>query len=309
MDRYHATSGFTPRLFGIAPAALVGLDKILQKEGTVLKKCTLPRVFFLILAWAISSGATAEVSVSPGGVVRWPGAGIDRCGQAGEVWDAVGDACWYPIDLLASEGDLQLSRWRQGRKETTNVRVSPYPYEVQHITLGDDSQVNLSAADLARVREENQRIGALWELSTPRRFELPLSAPLESLPEGGRFGSRRFFNNQPRSPHTGADYSAAAGEPVLAVADGMVVLADDFFFSGGSVFLDHGAGLISMYFHLRELAVEQGSEVRRGEVIGSVGQTGRATGPHLHLGLRWRGARVDPSLLLAPLDQIPTISE
>jgi murein DD-endopeptidase MepM/ murein hydrolase activator NlpD len=88
-----------------------------------------------------------------------------------------------------------------------------------------------------------------------------------------------------------------------------VVLADDFFFSGGSVFVDHGAGLISMYFHLRELAVEQGSEVRRGEVIGSVGQTGRATGPHLHVGLRWRGARVDPSLLLAPLEQIPTIQE
>ena len=267
------------------------------------------RVFRLVLVWAVSTGAVAEVSVSPGGIVRWPGAGIDRCGQVDRVWDAVGDACWYPIDLLTPEGDLQLSRWRQGRKETATVRVSPYPYEVQHITLKDDSQVNLSAADLARVREENQRIGALWALSTPRRFELPLSPPLTPLPEGGRFGSRRFFNNQPRSPHTGADYSAAEGAPVLAVADGKVVLADDFFFSGGSVFVDHGAGLISMYFHLRELAVEQGSEVRRGEVIGSVGQTGRATGPHLHVGLRWRGARVDPSLLLAPLEQIPTIQE
>jgi murein DD-endopeptidase MepM/ murein hydrolase activator NlpD len=86
-----------------------------------------------------------------------------------------------------------------------------------------------------------------------------------------------------------------------------VALAGDFFFSGGSVFLDHGDGLISMYFHLQELAVEQGRDVKRGEVIGSVGQTGRATGPHLHMGLRWRGARIDPSLLLVSTEQIPTI--
>jgi murein DD-endopeptidase MepM/ murein hydrolase activator NlpD len=189
------------------------------------------------------------------------------------------------------------------------VRVAPYPYEVQHITLKDDSQVNLSAADLARVREENGRIGALWVIETPRRFELPLTAPLEPLPAGGRFGSRRFFNNQPRSPHTGADYSVAEGTPILAIADGTVVLAGDFFFSGGSVFLDHGDGLISMYFHLKERSVEQGREVERGQVIGTVGQTGRATGPHLHMGLRWRGARVDPALLMKQIERFPTIPE
>jgi murein DD-endopeptidase MepM/ murein hydrolase activator NlpD len=94
---------------------------------------------------------------------------------------------------------------------------------------------------------------------------------------------------------------------VLAIADGRVALAADFFFSGGSVFLDHGDGLISMYFHLEEWTVEEGGEVRRGEVIGKVGQTGRATGPHLHMGARWRGARIDPMLLLAPPEQIPTL--
>jgi murein DD-endopeptidase MepM/ murein hydrolase activator NlpD len=267
----------------------------------------LRRVLLLTLASTLSTAATAEVLVPPGGVVRWPGADIDRCGQADRVWDAVAGACWYPIDLLELEGKIELSRWRSGQQEIATVTVSAYPYEVQHITLKDDSQVNLSSADLARVREENQRIGALWTLTTPCRFQLPLSAPLEGMPQGGRFGSRRFFNNQPRSPHTGADYPAKEGEPVLAVADGTVVLADDFFFSGGSVFLDHGAGLISMYFHLRELTVEQGDRVERGEVIGTVGQTGRATGPHLHMGLRWRGARIDPSVLLAPVEGIPTI--
>lgn len=263
-----------------------------------------------LLISILSAPTVAEtLSVAPGGIVRWPGVDVDRCGQAGRTFAAVSGDCWYAIDLLTPAGEMRLSRWRRGQEERATVRVSGYPYEVQHITLKDDSQVNLSSADLARVKEENRRIGALWALDTPRRFDLPLSAPLESLPTGGRFGSRRFFNNQPRSPHTGADYAAREGTQVLAIADGRVVLADDLFFSGGSIFLDHGDGLISMYFHLQESAVHQGREVRRGEVIGSVGQTGRATGPHLHMGLRWRGARIDPSLLLAPPEQIPTLPE
>lgn len=275
----------------------------------------LKRPWFSSARWALVISVLAvpmvaeTLAVAPGGIVRWPGVDVDRCGQADRTFEPVSGDCWYAVDLLTPEGELRLTRWRHGQEERVTVRVSAYPYEVQHITLEDDSQVNLSSADLARVKEENRRIGALWALDTTRRFDFPLSSPLEPLPKGGRFGSRRFFNDQPRSPHTGADYSAAEGEPVLAVADGRVALADDFFFSGGSVFLDHGDGLISMYFHLEELTVEQGREVQRGEVIGKVGQTGRATGPHLHLGLRWRGARIDPSLLLASAEQIPTIPE
>lgn len=262
----------------------------------------------LLLAAGLAVSAGAEVrTIAPGGLVRWPGEGVESCGQAGRTWRAISGDCWYPIDLLTPEGELQLARWRNGRREQAVVRVSAYPYEVQHITLQDDSQVDLSAADLERVREENRRIGALWSRETPRRFDLPLSSPLEPLPSGGRFGSRRFFNDQPRSPHTGVDYSVGEGTPVLAIADGTVVLAGDFFFSGGSLFLDHGDGLISMYFHLSERSVGEGSDVRRGDVLGRVGQTGRATGPHLHIGVRWRGARIDPSLLLAPTDEIPTI--
>jgi len=264
----------------------------------------------VLLVSILSAPVAAEtLSVAPGGIVRWSGAGVDKCGQADRTFEAVSGDCWYAIDLLAPEGEMRLSRWRHGQEESATVRVSSYPYEVQYITLEDDSQVNLSSADLARVKEDNRRIGSLWTLDTSRRFELPLSPPLEPLPTGGRFGSRRFFNNQPRSPHTGADYAAAEGTQVLAIADGRVVLADDFFFSGGSIFLDHGDGLISMYFHLQELTVEQGRDVKRGERIGSVGQTGRATGPHLHMGLRWRGARIDPSILLVPPEQILTIPE
>jgi murein DD-endopeptidase MepM/ murein hydrolase activator NlpD len=139
---------------------------------------------------------------------------------------------------------------------------------------------------------------ALFALETPRRYELPLAPPLERLGGAARFGSRRVFNREPRSPHSGADYSAAAGTTVFAPADGRVVLAEEQYFAGRAVFLDHGDGLLSMSFHLSETLVETGDEVRRGQPIGKVGATGRVTGPHLHFGLRWHGARVDPALLV-----------
>jgi murein DD-endopeptidase MepM/ murein hydrolase activator NlpD len=267
----------------------------------------------LVLALAVGfglisvSGLSAGPLVAPGGLVRWIGEGVESFGWQGQKWLPIEGSCWYPIDLLTPEGPLEIFRVVDGRREETAISVAAYPYKVQRITLEDDSQVNLSAEDLERVRGEQKRISVLWGRRGPRRFALPLEPPLASLPAGGRFGDRRFFNDQPRSPHTGADYAADEGVPVLAVADGVVALADDFFFSGRSVFLDHGDGLITMYFHFSEIVVEEGDEIRRGQVIGKVGQTGRATGPHLHVGIRWRGARVDPSLMFAPVDQIQVV--
>ena len=104
-------------------------------------------------------------------------------------------------------------------------------------------------------------------------------------------------NGQPRSPHSGEDISAPAGTDVLATNNGIVRLTADHFFSGKGVFIDHGLGLHSMYFHLSEVLVEEGQPVRRGQLIGRVGSTGRATGPHLHWSLRWRDARLDPMLV------------
>ncbi|MDE2978565.1 MAG: M23 family metallopeptidase [Acidobacteriota bacterium] len=127
------------------------------------------------------------------------------------------------------------------------------------------------------------------------------------MPAGGRFGAKRIINGEPRSPHTGADYAVPQGTPVLAVEDAVVALAGEFFFSGNAVFLDHGNGLISMYFHLHEVFVEQGDEVPRGRLIGTVGSTGRSTGPHLHFGIRWQGARVDPALWLGEPASIATV--
>ena len=247
---------------------------------------------------AAGVAAVGEIEVPPGALVRWPGDGVERCGMSGAKWEPLAGACWYAVDLLTPPGGLELGRWSGGVLETRRVRVADYPYPVQHIELADDSQVDLSAEDLERVRRENSAIGALWARRGAPRFRLPLAAPLESLPPGGRFGSRRFFNDPPRSPHSGADYAAATGTPVLAAAAGVVALTGDFFFPGRSLFLDHGDGLVTMYFHLDRIDVAEGAPVERGQVVGAVGQTGRATGPHLHFGARWRGARIDPALLL-----------
>jgi murein DD-endopeptidase MepM/ murein hydrolase activator NlpD len=262
-----------------------------------------PTVAVLVAALAAASGALAEgeeVLVAPGTLATWRGEGIDRCGMAGSKWNPLDGACWYAIDLLTPAGSLEVGRWRGGRLETRRVRVADYPYPVQHIRLADDSRVDLSAADLARVGRESTLIGRLWSLGGPARFRLPLAPPLERLPAGGRFGARRFFNGQPRSPHSGADYAADSGTPVLAAADGEVALTGEFFFSGHSVFLHHGDGLVTMYFHLSRIEVEKGARVQRGEAIGRVGQSGRATGPHLHFAARWRGARIDPARLMNP---------
>ncbi|MGD8686410.1 MAG: M23 family metallopeptidase, partial [Syntrophobacterales bacterium] len=112
------------------------------------------------------------------------------------------------------------------------------------------------------------------------------------------FGLRRILNGEPRSPHSGVDLRAAEGEPIRAINHGKIVLVGEFYFHGKAVVIDHGWGLYSMYFHLSQLNVSKGDFVGKNAVIGLAGSTGRATGPHLHWGVRLRGARVDPFALL-----------
>ncbi len=227
--------------------------------------------------------------------------------MAGRSWAPLAGACWYPIDLLTPAGALTVTRRRATGEETARVEVGAYPYPTQELTVAP-SQVDLSAEDLARDAREKAGIEEVWlRPEGPPRFSLPLSPPLEPLPAGGLFGARRVFNRQPRSPHSGADYTAPADTPVRAAAAGTVALTGEHFFAGNSVYLDHGAGLFTMYFHLSKIGVAPGQEVEAGEVIGAVGETGRATGPHLHFAVRWRGARVDPALLLGSPSKVPAL--
>lgn len=154
---------------------------------------------------------------------------------------------------------------------------------------------------LERIRREQEQFARAYAASEPqRRWEPPFLAPVP-IEITSPFGYRRVINGTPRSPHTGTDLKAAAGTEVVASNHGRVVLTGDFYFAGKSVLVDHGAGLLTMYFHLSEIQVEEGAEVRKGEVIALSGMTGRVTGPHLHWAARAGAARVDPLQLIEKL--------
>lgn len=181
----------------------------------------------------------------------------------------------------------------QTKKLSYTVLVTKVDFPEQHLTLPKD-QVDLDHETLVRVKAEQQQLTTAFEFVGPH----PLweGAFLEPTPGtiSGRFGSRRIINGQPRNPHSGEDIAAPGGTRVGAMNTGMVRLVIDHFFTGKGVILDHGVGLYSMYFHLSETSVNEGQLVKKGQTIGKVGSTGRATGPHLHWGVRLNGSRINP---------------
>jgi len=161
---------------------------------------------------------------------------------------------------------------------------------------------------LERIAFERERMAGVYRNGEPHRlwdgaFRAPVPKQVTSP-----FGYRRIINGAPRSPHTGVDLKAAIGREIAAPNHGRVVLLDDFFFSGKSLVVDHGAGLFTMYYHLSEFKIEEGGEVRRGDIIGLAGMSGRVTGPHLHWGARLNGARIDPFELIEKLGADATAS-
>jgi len=171
-------------------------------------------------------------------------------------------------------------------------------YAEQRLKIANDRQVNPSAEDLERIASERTRIDAALERYTADRAPvLTMEPPLDGR-RSSSFGLRRFFNDQPRNPHSGMDIAAQAGTPVLSPAPGRVIDAGDFFFNGNTVFLDHGQGVVTMYCHLSRIDVSPGDEVDAGIRLGLVGSTGRVTGPHLHWGVAVNRALVDPALFL-----------
>jgi murein DD-endopeptidase MepM/ murein hydrolase activator NlpD len=281
------------------------LPQLRLLAATLALVCSIP--------WpARAAQGPATVSVAPGTLVRWSAPGTQRCRMSTRSWPALNETCYYPVDLLQKPGLIKITRWgRTGPGESARISVEPFAYPTQEIDLGDIPQANPSAADLRRDAREQVLLSKVWARKEgPAKFTLPLGAPLSPLPEGGAFGSKRIFNGKPAAqPHTGADYAAPAGSPVLAVADGTVALAQELFFPGNAVFIDHGAGLISMYFHLSGIKVKAGQEVQKGHVVGVVGTTGRSTGPHLFFGVRWHDARIGPRYVLEDPATIPAVGQ
>jgi len=177
------------------------------------------------------------------------------------------------------------------------VKILEKDYGVRKLTL-PDNQVNLNQKDLDRALTAKDRMDGLWGNSISSPFwKDPFLMPVASKIIGP-FGRRSIINDQPRSPHTGIDLRGKKGTPVKTSNKGKVVLTGDHFFTGNTVVIDHGAGIMSMYFHLDKINVNKGDEIPRGTVLGTVGTTGRATGPHLHWGIRINGLRIDPVSLV-----------
>jgi murein DD-endopeptidase MepM/ murein hydrolase activator NlpD len=240
---------------------------------------------------------------------------VTGLGQAREITGSVGSrpSGFFPygdgyaaivgIDLETPPGTLT---WRVAavdergvaRKASGTVTVKARQFPVQRLTL-PPAQVDLDPETERRAESEAAHLRGVFEsVSGERLWRGAFVRPVPGSGPGEGFGARRLINGKPRMPHAGIDFAADRGAPVVAVNRGRVALVAEFFFPGRLVILDHGLGLFTLYYHLDRVDVAEGALVERGESIGAVGATGRATGPHLHFGAMLRQARVDPGALL-----------
>lgn len=195
------------------------------------------------------------------------------------------------------ELDVEIKQGEQVRHLSYSILVVKEKFHVERLKLPKE-KVDLDKKSLARWKEEQQLIKEALATDSQMKLWQPNFVEPVSGKRTGIFGSVRIMNGQARSPHNGEDIGAPLGMDVAATNDGVVRLTVDHIFSGKGVYLDHGLGLYSMYFHLSDVLVKEGDLVRAGQIVGKVGATGRATGPHLHWSVKLNGARVNPYALL-----------
>ncbi len=224
-----------------------------------------------------------------------------KTGRAGEFGALVGIDMADAPDTADMKAEITYSDGV--RQRVFRVTVVAEHFREQRMTLPKE-QVEPDDAALKRIALEKEKVQAVLAALTPERlWAHAFIVPVEGTASGA-FGSKRILNGQPRNQHNGEDIAAPLGTPVKATNDGIVKMVDDHFFSGKGIILDHGLGLFTMYFHLDTATVKEGERVKRGDVIGTVGQSGRATGPHLHWGAWLNGSRVNPfALAKLPLDK------
>lgn len=239
-----------------------------------------------------------ESSVAP--IVRYQGnrVMVTPDGKKQNHWLAV-----TGIPLSAEPGQHTLEVERDGNQDSRklNFTVKKKKYKTQHLTIKNKRKVNPNKKDMERIGKEKEKITsalANWrdsnEVNTD--FVIPVKGRLSSP-----FGLKRFFNKQPRKPHSGIDIAAPEGTPIVSPAAGVVIDVGNYFFNGNSIFIDHGQGLITMYCHMSKVLVKNGQKVEKGQKIGAIGKTGRVTGPHLHWAVSLNDARVDPGLFFKNL--------
>jgi murein DD-endopeptidase MepM/ murein hydrolase activator NlpD len=204
---------------------------------------------------------------------------------------------WAVVPLDAKAGPSVLEVRAGGATERKELRIAAKKFPEQRLKV-DEKYVSPSKAQQERIDREKKRLDAIYA----KRADAPPPADPFVRPVPGEptsaFGLRRFFNGKPRAPHGGLDLKAATGTPVKTAGPGTVVLADDLYFAGKTVIVDHGAGLFTIYAHLSRLDASEGEQLPAGRVVGLSGATGRVTGPHLHWGARVGETIFDPRALL-----------
>lgn len=243
----------------------------------------------LLLAEVLGSSAVANLSS------EWDGRAIPLWQEGGK------SKSWHGligVDLEKPPGRYPWKvSWPVSEGEALScsvfisVRAGKFPTERLKV---EEQFVEPNPEQQKRAEEDQKKMQALYDTVTPARlWEGKFQLPLKGVITGGNFGRRRILNGQARSPHSGVDFPAAAGTPVFASQAGKVVLAEELYYSGNTVVLDHGYGIYTLYAHLSEIGVHPGDMVKAGVEIGKVGATGRVTGPHLHWGLTIDHARVN----------------
>lgn len=200
-----------------------------------------------------------------------------------------------PVALDTEPGRYNITVKQGDEQRTASINVKEYEFRTIHLTL-PEGKVTLSPENLERARKESKLLGDIWPLRTSMVWEGGFISPT-GTEISTEFGLNRIMNKKRNSRHRGTDFRGKAGTPVRSINSGRVVLAEDLFFGGNTLVVDHGMGLYSIYMHLSKFKASKGDEVSKGDVVGLVGSTGRATGPHLHMSVKLKGVSVNPESL------------
>ena len=196
--------------------------------------------------------------------------------------------------------DIIIKVLYEGKLEVFEKKIFKRKYKIQRIDGLPKKQVTPPKEVYERIKKDNILIGQARQTDSPLDFfKDQFVKPVDNAIITGVYGSQRILNGKPRRPHYGLDYAVREGTPVKAMMDGIVTLAEkDLYFTGGTIIFDHGHGISTLYMHLKDINVKKGQKINRGDIVGTVGQTGRATGPHLDIRLNWFDVKLDPASIL-----------